>query len=145
MTATQRIIRFVDALPLEPEMRVLEIGCGPGVAARLVAERVRPGFVLAIDRSEKAIGMARKAVAMDDPHLRFMVMAAEDLILPDGMAPFDLVFAQRVGALDGRHPALGERVLERLAGVMTPSARLFIDTDDDALPPLREIVVARRT
>lgn len=35
-------------------MRVLEIGGGPGVAARLAAARVAPGVVVAIDRSAAA-------------------------------------------------------------------------------------------
>ncbi len=53
--------------------------------------------------------------------------------------PFDLVFAVRVGGLDGRHPAAGERILHRLAAATTPGARLFIDGGD----PLREIPIPR--
>lgn len=112
--------RIVDSLPLRPDSRVLEIGCGPGAAARAVAERLDTGHVVAIDRSEKAIAQTR-------PHerVKYRCVAAEDLELQPGEAPFDLVFANRVGALDGRHP--GERVLERLAAVTTPDARLFVD------------------
>jgi len=50
-----RLAAIVDALPLRPGMRVLEIGCGPGVAAREVARRLRGGHVLGIDRSQKAM------------------------------------------------------------------------------------------
>jgi trans-aconitate methyltransferase len=50
-----RIVEFVDALPLRPGMRVLEVGCGPGVATRLVLNRIGDGHVLAIDRSARAI------------------------------------------------------------------------------------------
>jgi hypothetical protein len=53
--------------------------------------------------------------------------------------PFDLVFAVRVGALDGRHPAAGERALGRIAAATTPSARLFIDGGR----PLRELRIPR--
>jgi len=35
-------------------MRVLEIGCGPGMAARVVAALGDDGFVLATDRSARA-------------------------------------------------------------------------------------------
>lgn len=55
---SNRIACFVDALPLAPGQRVLEIGCGPGVAAREVSRRVGNGFVLAIDRSARAIESA---------------------------------------------------------------------------------------
>ncbi|MER8437086.1 class I SAM-dependent methyltransferase [Mesorhizobium sp. M1312] len=34
-------------------MRVLEIGCGPGAAAREIARRIGDGHVLAIDRSAR--------------------------------------------------------------------------------------------
>ncbi|TVR61807.1 MAG: hypothetical protein EA426_02735 [Spirochaetaceae bacterium] len=35
-----RLSSIVDSLPLRPGMRVLEIGCGPGVVARAVVHRV---------------------------------------------------------------------------------------------------------
>ncbi|MBP0581963.1 hypothetical protein J8I29_21725 [Labrys sp. LIt4] len=41
----------------------------------------------------------------------------------------------RPGALDGRHPVVGAKVRLRLAGVLTPEARLFIGRGD----PLREV------
>jgi trans-aconitate methyltransferase len=122
---SERLQAVVDALPLRPDSRVLELGCGPGVAARAVAERLESGRVLAIDRSEKAIALARRGGTSD--RLEYRCVAAEDLELEPGEAPYDLVFAARVGALDGRHPRTGERVLERLAAVTTADARLFVD------------------
>jgi len=56
-----RLAAVVDALPLRPDMRVLEIGCGPGAAARAVAERFTTGHILAIDRSATAIAQATAA------------------------------------------------------------------------------------
>ena len=51
-----RLREIVDALPLSAGMRVIEIGCGPGAAAREVAYRVGVGGrVLAVDRSPRAI------------------------------------------------------------------------------------------
>ena len=58
-----RLAEVVEALPLCDGMRVLEIGCGPGAAARAVAVRIGNGHVLAIDRSAKAIGQARDGSA----------------------------------------------------------------------------------
>ena len=109
-----RLAALVDALPLRPDARVLEVGCGPGAAARAVADRLTTGQVLAVDRSAAAVEQAVRATAdrPDDGRLRFRHVAAEDLALEPGEQPYDVVFAFRVGALDGRHPALGVRVLE---------------------------------
>ncbi|WP_257154286.1 class I SAM-dependent methyltransferase [Paracoccus pantotrophus] len=92
---SNRIASFVDALPLAPGQRVLEIGCGPGVAAREVSRRVGSGFVLAIDRSAKAIesAMAGSSTEIATGRLRFLQAAIEDFELPPDEAPFDLAFA----------------------------------------------------
>jgi cyclopropane fatty-acyl-phospholipid synthase-like methyltransferase len=136
-----RLAAIVDALPLRPDSRVLEIGCGPGAAARAVADRLETGHVLAIDRSASAVAQARAAGAEHIAAGRLSVrqVAAEDLVLEPGEDPYDLVFAVRVGALDGRHPEAGERALRQIAAATTPDARLFIDGGD----PLREIAIAR--
>jgi len=132
-----RIAAFVNALPLRPGLRVLEIGCGPGVAAREVSRRIGDGFVLAIDRSDKAIGLARAGSAseMASGRLDFMVAAIEDFELETDAERFDLAFAMRVGALDGRHPAAGGLALARIRAALKPHGRLFIDDGE----PLREI------
>lgn len=133
-----RLAAVVDALPLQPGSRVLEVGCGPGAAARAVAERLTTGHVLAIDRSAAAIASAVRAGASD--RLRFRHVAAEDFVLLPGDEPFDVAFAVRVGALDGRHPEAGRQVLRRLAAAGAPGARLFVDGGD----PLRELSFPRR-
>ena len=127
-----RLLAVVDALPLEPGMRVLEIGCGPGVAAREVAARIGPdGFVLATDRSPRAIAQAEAGSAAEIAagRMGLRCVAAEDLALLDGEAPYDLAFAVRVGAFDGRHPAAGEAALARLATVLVPGGTLHVDGD----------------
>jgi SAM-dependent methyltransferase len=136
-TLSSRLLAIVDALPLRPGMRVLEIGCGPGAAAREIARRIGDGYVLGIDRSGKAIAQAeagpRAEIALG--RLRFRQIAAENFELLPGEAPFDLALAVRVGALDGRHPAAGLRAKARIVAALSPRGRLFIDGGD----PLREI------
>jgi SAM-dependent methyltransferase len=128
-------------LPLEPHLRVLEIGCGPGAAARAVAARLTTGHILAIDRSATAIAQARRSAAAEIASGRLSVrqVAAEDFTLQPDEDPFCLVFAIRVGALAGRHPEAGRQALQRIAGATVPGARLFIDGGQ----PLRELPIPR--
>lgn len=134
-----RLAAIVDALPFQPHSRVLEIGCGPGAAARAVARRLVTGHITAIDRSASAIAQAEVTSADEIGAGRMSVrrVAAEDFTLLPGEDPYDIVFAVRVGALDGRHPATGERALQRIAAATTPGARLFVDGGD----PLRELTI----
>lgn len=147
MTAlSPRLRAVVDALPLQPGMRVLEIGGAPGAAARHVARRIGPtGHILVIDRSSRAaltnrvaaaeIATGRRLRPGDDRHLLSVRhIAVEDFELLPDERPFDLAFAVRVGALDGRHPRNGELARTRLALALAPGGRLFIDGGD----PLRE-------
>ncbi|HEX7134296.1 MAG TPA: methyltransferase domain-containing protein [Iamia sp.] len=140
MTISPRLAAVVEALPLAPGLRVLEIGCGPGVAARAVAARVGPdGFVLATDRSARAIAQAEAGSAAEIAAglMGVRQVAAEDIALAPGEARYDLAFAIRVGAFDGRHPAAGEQALARLADVLVPGGLLYVDGG----APLRAITV----
>ncbi len=140
MTISARLAATVEALPLVPGLRVLEIGCGPGVAARAVAARVGPdGFVLATDRSARAVAQARAGSVTEIAAgvMDVRQVAAEDIALVDGEGRYDLAFAVRVGAFDGRHPAAGEAALARLASVLVPGGVLWVDTGD----PLRALTV----
>jgi hypothetical protein len=59
----------------------------------------------------------------------------EDFVLEQNETPFDLAFAVRVGALDGRHPDAGQQALARLRAALAPTGRLLVDGGD----PLREV------
>ncbi|WMT91632.1 class I SAM-dependent methyltransferase [Pelagibacterium sp. H642] len=133
---SQRLLDIVDALPLKRDMRVLEIGCGPGAMAREMAKRVGAGKVVAIDRSAKAIAqaIAGSAEEIAAGRLEFRQSEAESFALEVGEAPFDIAVAVRVGALDGRHPEAGVKARAAIAKVLKPGGRLFIDG-----APIREI------
>jgi cyclopropane fatty-acyl-phospholipid synthase-like methyltransferase len=136
-----RLAAIVNALPLQPHSRVLEIGCGPGAAARAVASRLTTGHILAIDRSAAAIAQAETAAVEEIRSGRMSVrqVSAEDFVLRPHEEPYDIVFAVRVGALDGRHPEAAQQVLHRIATATKADARLFIDGGD----PLRELLIPR--
>ncbi|MDZ5452896.1 SAM-dependent methyltransferase [Labrys sp. ZIDIC5] len=134
---SDRLRAILEALPLRPGLRVLEIGCGPGALARAMAARIGEGHVLAIDRSARAIAQAAAGSKTEIAagRLSFRQVAAEAFVLERGEVPYDLAVAIRVGALDGRHPAAGETARLRLAAALTPQGRFFIDGGD----PLQEI------
>lgn len=124
-----RIANYVDALPLRPEMRVLEIGCGPGVAARLISRLLTTGKIIAIDRSSTAIALAISGSTAEiaTGKLEFRQAAVEDFQPAPSGEFFDLAFAMRVGALDGRHPELEARALAAIKAALKPDGLLLID------------------
>jgi cyclopropane fatty-acyl-phospholipid synthase-like methyltransferase len=125
---SERLLAVVNALPLRAGMRVLEIGCGPGAAAREVSTRIGAGYVLGIDRSPKAIAQARVACAAElrAQRMGLRCVAVEDFVLQSGEAPYDLAFAARVGALDGRHPEREARAVERIRAALSGKGALFV-------------------
>lgn len=137
-----RLAAIVDALPLRPGVRVLEIGGAPGAAAREVARRIGNGHVLVIDRSAKGVALTERnaAAEIEAGVLSVRHTAAEDFTLLPGEQQFDLAFAVRVGALDGRHPEAGRRARERIAAALRPGGKLFVDGGD----PLREVALPPR-
>jgi cyclopropane fatty-acyl-phospholipid synthase-like methyltransferase len=135
---SDRLRAVVDALPLQSGMRVIEIGCGPGAAAREVAHRVGPsGHVLAVDRSHRAIEQVVRGSTelMSSGRLSVRVSAVERFALEDGERPYDLAFAVRVGAFDGRHSHLYGDAVRCVWAALALDGRFFVDGGD----PLREL------
>jgi hypothetical protein len=72
--------------------------------------------------------------------LTFRPAEAETFELASGGEPFDLAFATRVGALDGRYPEAGKQARRCIAAARKLSGRLFIGGGD----PLREVWLDNR-
>lgn len=134
---SKRLNDIVLALPLKDGIRILEIGCGPGAMAREITKQIGYGYILAIDRSAKAIQQciagSQKEIATGK--LSFRQAAVEKFELGPGEALFDVAIAVRVGALDGRHPEIEKQSLQNIAKALTTTGKLFIDAGN----PLKEI------
>src|SRR3954453_19937117 len=93
---SERFVWAVDTLALDPADRVLEVGCGHGVAVSLICERLISGQITAIDRSEKMIEMAthrnRQHIARGRAVLKTSALETAQL----GNERFDKVFAFNV-------------------------------------------------
>ncbi len=112
-------VRLIDP---RPDARLLEIGCGPGVAAGLLCERLTTGSLLAVDRSAVAV---RRATARNDHHvaagrLRVLHAALETL---DLRPEFDVAFTVDVNVFWTRPDGPDLAVL---AGALRPGGRVLV-------------------
>lgn len=104
----------VAALGLRGRERVLEIGCGSGVATSLLLEALPEGQVVALDRSAKMIEALRQKqeTALSQGRLETRAEAIETASLAahafDAVAAINVDFNLRLGA---RWPPLIERLL----------------------------------
>ena len=110
----------------------LDVACGTGMVAHLVAAKVKPGTVIGIDLSERMLSVAR---SRRDPNTQFVGMAAERLVFRP--STFDLVtmgealayLADPAAALEEAHRVLkphGRLAVSCLRrSLSTPAQNLF--------------------
>jgi ubiquinone/menaquinone biosynthesis C-methylase UbiE len=118
---SERLRAIVERLDLAPHHRVLEIGCGHGVAAELICARIDGGRYLGVDRSAKMVAAAeaRNRRWIERGVARFLRAEMETLDL--GEARFERVLAVRVG-LFAREPDRARALAERW---LAPGGRLL--------------------
>jgi len=127
---SERLRSVVEQLDIRPDDRVLEIGCGHGVAATFVCERLEEGHLTAVDRSAKMIQAARRrnAAYIEAGRAEFLVTSLEDLDLGDRR--FDKIFAVRVGQFHC-DPERARSIVERW---LAPGGAVFIFFDSPSRP-----------
>ena len=127
---SERLRSVVEQVGFRPDDRVLEIGCGHGVAATLVCERLEEGRLTAVARSAKMIEAAtrRNAAYVEAGRVEFLVADLEDLDLGDRR--FDKIFAVRVG-LFHREPERARSMVERW---LAPGGEVFVLFDTPSGP-----------
>ena len=115
--ASERLRWAVETLEVRPGDRVLEVGCGHGVAVSLVCERLAGGRITGVDRSPKMIAMAEERNRDHAEKLRLVAASIEDADLGD--ETYDKAFAVHVAAL--HEPG---RALDAVRDRLVPGGRL---------------------
>ena len=123
---SERLRKIVEEMRIRPADSVLEIGCGQGVSASFVCERLKTGRLVAIDRSET---MIRAAIRRNEPHVesgKATFHVAELVDFDPGKQRFDKIFAVRVG-LFHRNAAWARGIVEKW---LAPRGKIIVVYDE---------------
>src|SRR3954463_5506309 len=112
----------VELLDVQPTDRVIELGCGPGVAIAAFAARATRGLVVGVDHSRAMIAQAgrRNKAAVADGRVHLVVAPVELLSVRDGL--FDAALAVNTV---GMWPEPAARLSE-LAHLLRPAGRIAL-------------------
>jgi ubiquinone/menaquinone biosynthesis C-methylase UbiE len=121
--ATNRLA--VEALELERDAVVVDVGCGTGSALRHAASAVTEGRLIGVDPVPRMIELARERTASHPaaPRTEFRLGPAEDLPVDDAAADVVLAF----DSFDHWHDEA--RGLSEIRRVLRPAGRLVVVKD----------------
>jgi ubiquinone/menaquinone biosynthesis C-methylase UbiE len=127
----------VDLLALSRGQRVLEIGCGPGVALKACLRVLNEGAAVGVDHSDVMISQARRrnSQAVESERLELIRGTIDDL--PADENPFDRIFSINVIQFAGDKEAFIASCVKRLA----PNG-LLATTFQPRIKPTREAALA---
>ncbi|MCB1970300.1 MAG: class I SAM-dependent methyltransferase [Geminicoccaceae bacterium] len=110
----------VECLDLRPGMRILEIGCGPGLGVEACSRKLEGGSILGIDHSRLMVRKARSRnrAAIRDKRAEIRLCTLDDVAGSDG--PFDHIYSinaiQYLGSLN--------RVFERIHALLADGGQV---------------------
>ncbi|SEU17948.1 Methyltransferase domain-containing protein [Stigmatella erecta] len=127
-------------MDIQPGDRVLEIGCGAGIAAGLVAGKLQTGSLTAIDRSAPMVqkASARNRAFVEAGRAVFLAVPIEKV--PDPDTPYDKAFAFNVSLFWGKP----SRALRALAALLKPDGHLYVFHQPPSEDKTRPIAEATR-
>ncbi|WP_156723201.1 methyltransferase domain-containing protein [Streptomyces apocyni] len=146
MRVPERLSVAVELLGVRADERILEVGCGRGVAAALICERLTggDGQLVAIDRSAAAIAAARarNAAVVDAGRAEFRQLALAD-VDPASLGTYDKILASDVN-LFWTGPATRE--VAAIGRLLEPDGQVllcFAPPRGRAVGPLESAVLGR--
>jgi SAM-dependent methyltransferase len=112
----------VELLDVQPTDRVIEVGCGPGIAIAALACRATQGLAVGVDHSEVMIRQARRrnTAVVSAGRVRLIHAPVERLHVTDG--PFDAALAVNTV---GFWPEPAARLRE-IGRVLRPGGRIAL-------------------
>lgn len=119
---TEQEVEFlIGALGLEPGMRILDVGCGPGRHALALARRGMQ--VTGIDLSEDFVELARAVANSEQLSARFDVLDVRDLSCDREFDAAICLCQGGFGLLGGHDDAA---IIERIARAVRPGGRVAV-------------------
>ena len=112
----------IQRMQIPAQATVLDVGCGSGWAARLIAQRARQGHVVGIDVSDEMVRLAREE-SVKHANVEFQVASAEQL-------PFDAAEFTHAFSMESLYYYADiERALVEIRRVLKPGG-LFVAVVD---------------
>lgn len=112
---------------LQPDMRVLDIGCGPGVISTEMAKLVPNGHVHGLDASEELLAVAGQIAKQSEcENVSFSHGSVYEL--PQIREPYDFAYARFLY----QHLEKPEQATEQIYEALAPGARFCVVDIDDA-------------
>jgi ubiquinone/menaquinone biosynthesis C-methylase UbiE len=113
----EQLSAYLDRMEIDDKTKVLDLGCGTGIAARVIAQRPRfRGSILGIDLSEYLVAAAKRLAEQEKLNDRVRFEAGDSHRLGLASGSFDAVVAHTLFShLDDPPKALAEmrRLLSR--------------------------------
>jgi cyclopropane fatty-acyl-phospholipid synthase-like methyltransferase len=121
-SASEWIVWSVNALTVQPDDHILEIGPGHGVAVSLLCKKLVNGTIMAIDRSAKMANAARARNAACVASGKASIYAATLLDADFGPRRFNIIVAMNIGVFWQRP----RQELRRIRDLLAPGGRFYL-------------------